>query len=67
MGQPFFDNEMITYDQIDEMTIDNIHDNFLQYATGGVILSLAMGLLGFLTSWGALAVLRKESKTTQSS
>jgi glycosyltransferase involved in cell wall biosynthesis len=67
MGQPFFDNEMITYNQIDEMTIDNIHDNFLQYATGGVILSLAMGLLGFLTSWGALAVLRKESKTTQSS
>jgi glycosyltransferase involved in cell wall biosynthesis len=67
MGQPFFDNEMITYDQIDEMTLDNIHDNFMQYATGGVILSLAMGLLGFLTSWGALAVLRKESKTTQSS
>jgi glycosyltransferase involved in cell wall biosynthesis len=67
MGQPFFDNEMITYDQIDEMTLDNIHDNFMQYATGGVILSLAMGLLGFLTSWGALAVLRKESKTTHSS
>jgi glycosyltransferase involved in cell wall biosynthesis len=62
MGQPFFDNEMITYDQIDEMTLDNIHDNFMQYATGGVILSLVMGLLGFLTSWGVLTVVRKESK-----
>jgi len=67
MGQPFFDNEMITYDQIDEMTLDNIHDNFMQYATGGVILSLLMGLLGFLTSWGVLTALRKESKTIQSS
>jgi glycosyltransferase involved in cell wall biosynthesis len=62
MGQPFFDNEMITYDQIDEMTLDNIHDNFMQYATGGVILSLVLGLVGFLTSWGVLTVVRKESK-----
>ena len=67
MGQPFFDNEMIAYDQIDMLTLDNIHDNFMQYATGAIILSFVMGILGFLTSWGLLAVLRKESKSIQSS
>ncbi|MDB4656248.1 DUF2062 domain-containing protein, partial [Flavobacteriales bacterium] len=35
MGQPFFDNEMISFDQISELTLENIHDNFVQYVTGG--------------------------------
>ena len=67
MGQPFFDNEMLSFDQVSELTLENIHDNFVQYVTGGIILSFLLGLVGFLASWGLLTVLRKEPKTVQSS
>lgn len=64
MGQPFFDNEMISFDKIAELSLENIHDNFIQYVTGAIILSIVLGLLGFLTSLAVLSIVRKEVKPT---
>ena len=66
MGQPFFDNEMISVDQINELTLENIHDNFMQYVTGAVLLSLIMGAMGFVLSWIVLSAVRKNPESIQS-
>jgi uncharacterized protein (DUF2062 family) len=65
MGQPFADAEPIPFDKLSELSLDNIHDNFIQYVIGAIILSVAVGLAGFLVSWAGLATLRKNPKVIQ--
>lgn len=60
MGQPFVDAEPIPFERINTLTLDNIHDNFIQYVVGAVLLAVITGLVGFLASWGFLAALRKD-------
>ena len=69
MGQPFSDAEPIPFDQLSELSLDNIHDNFIQYVIGAILLSIVAGLIGFLVSWTAFSILRKnpESKPVQAS
>jgi uncharacterized protein (DUF2062 family) len=63
MGQPFVDGEPIPFDRLSELSLDNIHDSYIQYVIGAILLSVITGLLGFLTSWLTLSVLRKNPRT----
>lgn len=67
MGQPFFDGEPIPFDQLSELSLDNIHDSYIQYVIGAILLSIITGLIGFVVSWITLAVLRKNPESVQSS
>ncbi|MGB0917249.1 MAG: DUF2062 domain-containing protein [Flavobacteriales bacterium] len=63
MGQPFVDAEQIPFDQLSELSLDNIHDNFIQYVIGAILLSVVTGLIGFLASWAAFSILRKNPES----
>ncbi|MCB0756591.1 MAG: hypothetical protein KDB98_13405, partial [Flavobacteriales bacterium] len=65
MGQPFSDAEPIPFEKLSTLTLENIHDNFIQYVIGAIILSIAVGLAGFLVSWAALAALRKDPELAE--
>lgn len=65
MGQPFSDAEPIPFEKLSTLTLENIHDNFIQYVIGAIILSIAGGLAGFLVSWAALAALRKDPELAE--
>ena len=67
MGQPFFDADPIPFEKLSTLTLENIHDNFIQYAIGATILAVLVALVGFIVSWGALSALRKNPSTVQSS
>jgi glycosyltransferase involved in cell wall biosynthesis len=62
IGQPFVDAEPIPYDKLSSLTLENIHDNFIQYVIGAILLSIAAGISGFLVSFGLLSVLRNNPK-----
>jgi glycosyltransferase involved in cell wall biosynthesis len=66
MGQPFFDGEPIPFDKLSELSLDNIHDSYIQYLIGAILLSIITGLIGFVVSWITLTVLRKDPKSVQS-
>ncbi|MBI1286147.1 MAG: DUF2062 domain-containing protein [Flavobacteriales bacterium] len=66
MGQPFSDAEPIPFEKLSTLTLENIHDNFIQYVIGAIILSIAVGLAGFLVSWAALSALRKNPELIES-
>jgi len=63
MGQPFSDAEPIPFDQLSELSLDNIHDNFIQYVIGAILLSIASGVIGFLVSWITFSILRKNPES----
>ncbi|MCF8464705.1 MAG: DUF2062 domain-containing protein, partial [Flavobacteriales bacterium] len=63
MGQPFFDGEPMPFDQLSELSLDNIHDSYIQYVIGAILLSIITGLIGFVVSLITLIVLRKEPKS----
>jgi glycosyltransferase involved in cell wall biosynthesis len=65
MGQPFSDAEPIPFEKLSTLTLENIHNNFIQYVIGAIILSIAAGLAGFLVSWAALAALRKDPELAE--
>lgn len=65
MGQPFSDAEPIPFEKLSTLTLENIHDNFIQYVIGAIILSIAVGLAGFLVSWAVLAALRKDPELAE--
>jgi uncharacterized protein (DUF2062 family) len=67
MGQPFVNAEPIPFDKLYSLSLDNIHDNFMQYVIGAVILAVVVGLIGFLASLGLLTALRKNPETVQNS
>lgn len=60
LGQPFVDAEQIPFEQLSTLTLENIHDNFLQYVIGAILLSITTGMSGFMLSWLAFSVLRKK-------
>ena len=66
MGQPFVDAEPIPFDQLSELSLESIHDNFIQYVIGAMLLSVVVGLLGFVISWASLSMLRKNPEPVQS-
>jgi uncharacterized protein (DUF2062 family) len=43
----------------ESLTLANIHDNFVQYFTGGVLLALITGTTGTAISWLFLSLVRK--------
>ncbi|MGB1318526.1 MAG: hypothetical protein ACPG5W_09980, partial [Flavobacteriales bacterium] len=59
----FVDAEQIPFDQLSELSLDNIHDNFIQYVIGAILLSVVTGLIGFLASWAAFSILRKNPES----
>ncbi|TNF32183.1 MAG: DUF2062 domain-containing protein, partial [Bacteroidetes bacterium] len=59
LGQPFFDAEPIPFEQLSTLTLENIHDSYIQYVIGAIILAVMLGLFGFMTSWAILSALRK--------
>lgn len=65
MGQPFSDAEPIPFEKLSTLTLENIHDNFIQYVIGAIILSIAVGLAGFMVSWAALTALRKDPELAE--
>lgn len=66
MGQPFFDTEPIPFDELSTLTLENIHDSYIQYVIGAVLLSIISGSIGFLVSWITLSILRNDPKSVQS-
>ncbi|MCF8277756.1 MAG: DUF2062 domain-containing protein [Flavobacteriales bacterium] len=66
MGQPFVDGEPIPFDKLSELSLDNIHDSYIQYVIGAILLAISTGLMGFLVSWITLTVLRKDPEAVQS-
>jgi len=66
MGQPFVDSEPIPFNQLSELSLDNIHDSYIQYVLGAILLAITSGLIGFLVSWAAFSVLRKNPTTADS-
>lgn len=60
MGQPFVDSEPLSFDQLSALSLDNIHDSYIQYVIGAILLAISTGLMGFLVSWTAFSVLRKD-------
>ena len=66
MGQPFVDSEPLSFSQLSELSLDSIHDSYVQYVIGAVILSFITGLIGFLVSFGVLSTLRKNPKQVHS-
>jgi glycosyltransferase involved in cell wall biosynthesis len=45
----------------ESLTLANIHDNFVQYFTGGVLLALITGTTGTAISWLFLSLVRKST------
>lgn len=64
MGQPFFDADPIPFEKLSSLTLENIHDNFIQYAIGATILSVVIGLIGFVVSWGFLILFRNNTNSS---
>jgi uncharacterized protein (DUF2062 family) len=62
LGSALTGTDTLQFDNISELSLANIHDNFVQYFTGGVLLALAGGLTSFLLSWGIFALGRKKGK-----
>jgi uncharacterized protein (DUF2062 family) len=66
MGLPFVDADPIPFDKLSTLTLENIHDNFIQYVIGAILLSTSTGLAGFSLSWVILSIYRKELDSTVS-
>jgi glycosyltransferase involved in cell wall biosynthesis len=62
LGSAITGTDTLQFDNISELSLANIHDNFVQYFAGGVLLALAGGLTSFLLSWGIFALGRKKGK-----
>lgn len=62
MGKPFVGAESLTVLEPSELSLANIHDNFVQYVSGGVLLATLAGIAAFLLGWGLLTAGRTEKK-----
>lgn len=65
LGQPFVGASPIPLNQLSELSLDNIHDNFVQYVIGAILLATTVGVVGFLISWTSFSILRKNPDSTQ--
>jgi glycosyltransferase involved in cell wall biosynthesis len=55
----FFMTNNIEHINWDELTLESININFLQYVVGAVVLSVVVGLLGFVLSYAILKLKRR--------
>jgi glycosyltransferase involved in cell wall biosynthesis len=58
-GGLFFQNG-VQLNSLDELTLESIHLNFVQYFLGGTLLAVIAGITGFCISYGLLYILRKK-------
>lgn len=59
MGTPFFPDKAIRIGNWRDLTLGSIHLNLMQYLVGAVLLAFLAGLLGAVTSFLVLKVLRR--------
>lgn len=52
MGTPFVQANSLRITEISDLTIANVHDNFVQYFVGGVLLATLSALIAYALSWG---------------
>jgi len=52
MGAPFVQANSLRITEISDLTLANIHDNFVQYFVGGVLLATLSALTAYAVSWG---------------
>lgn len=62
MGGPFVGADSIDVTDLSDLTLANIHDNFVQYFTGGVILALLAGSAGLAVSYLLFALGRNNKQ-----
>lgn len=62
MGSPFAKSDKVQLTELSNLNLESIHDNFLQYFTGGVLLAMTAGLVSFILSLGVLAAVRGKSR-----
>jgi len=58
LGRPFVDSDAIVLTELAQVTLENVHDNFMQYLIGGVLLATGAGLVAFLLGLGAFSLFR---------
>lgn len=61
LGSPFVDADAIILTEFSELTLEDIHNNFIQYLIGGVLLAVGAGLSAFLIGLGAFSLARGRS------
>ena len=66
LGEPFIDTEPIKLSSLENIDLNTIHRNFLQYVIGAVLLATLGGVVSFILSLGAFSALRKAPKSVQS-
>jgi glycosyltransferase involved in cell wall biosynthesis len=59
LGEPFIDADPIRLNNLDNINLESVRLNFVQYAIGAVILAISGGITAFLASLGAFSVSRK--------
>lgn len=59
MGQPFVSADRLSFSDPSQLTLANIHDNFMQYFLGAVLLAVVAGILGFAISYMLLRLGRR--------
>lgn len=60
MGSAVVGAEKLQFTEPSQLTLANIHDNFVQYFSGGVMLALLSGITAFLISYTLFSILRKD-------
>jgi glycosyltransferase involved in cell wall biosynthesis len=59
-GGLFYQNG-VRFDSLKDLSLDSVHENFIQYFIGGSLLALCAGLFSFGISWIFLKQMRKET------
>ena len=57
-GSPFFDNNIHLF-SLKSLTLESIHENFVQYMIGAVILAIIAGVVTFFLSYTLFSLFRK--------
>lgn len=60
LGGPIVGAESLTFSDPSALTLANVHDNFVQYLSGGVLLALTSGIAGTAISWLLLKLARRK-------
>ena len=58
LGSPFVDANVMVLTEFSQLSLDNIHDNFMQYLIGGVLLAVGSGLAAFVLAMTAFSFSR---------
>ncbi len=58
LGSPFVDANVMVLTEFSQLSLNNIHDNFMQYLIGGVLLAVGSGLAAFVLAMTAFSFSR---------